>query len=83
MTPVTRQDYQLGVPKAGIYIPVFNSDDPDYGGTGTAIEAVETYPGEFRDYRFKGNFTLPPMSLTIWQRKPKPRNKNCNSMQNI
>ena len=83
MTPVTRQDYQLGLSKAGIYTPVFNSDDPDYGGTGTEVKPVETYPGEFRDYRFKGNFTLPPMSLTVWERKPKPRNKNCNSMQNI
>lgn len=68
MTPVTRDDYVLGLPQAGTYEPVFCSDDWKYGGTGSLPGAVEAYEGEYREYQFKGNFHLAPMSLTIFQK---------------
>ncbi|WP_068775490.1 1,4-alpha-glucan branching protein GlgB [Paenibacillus sp. FJAT-26967] len=33
-TPVVHPDYRIGIPKAGVYAEVFNSDDPAYGGSG-------------------------------------------------
>ncbi len=35
-TPVPRDDYWLGVPDAGRYEVVFDSDHPDFGGSGFA-----------------------------------------------
>jgi 1,4-alpha-glucan branching enzyme len=32
-TPVVRHDYRIGVPKAGSYREVFNSDSRFYGGS--------------------------------------------------
>ncbi len=73
MTPVAREDYVLGLPQAGTYEPVFCSDDWKYGGTGSLPGAVEAYEGDYREYKFKGNFHLAPMSLTIFRRKGKKR----------
>ncbi len=39
-TPVVRQGYRLGVPKAGYYQEIFNSDSSFYAGSN-----VGNYPG--------------------------------------
>ena len=77
MTPVDRFDYTLGVPSAGVYQPIFSSDDAKYGGTGTFLTESVAEKGEFRDYKYKANFHIPPMSVTIFRKKPpvrKPKN---------
>ncbi len=68
MTPVARDNYVLGLPQAGTYQPVFCSDDWKYGGTGNLPGPVEAYEGDYREYKFKGNFHLAPLSLTIFQK---------------
>ena len=43
-SPNTYTDYRMGVPPHRRYVPVFNTDDPAYGGDGfgdTAAVAVE------------------------------------------
>ncbi len=69
MTPVTREHYPLGLPEAGEYAPVFCSDDICYGGTGCLPETVTAQEGDYREYKFTGYFRIPPMSLTVFQRK--------------
>ncbi len=75
MTPVTRDGYVLGLPEAGRYECVFCSDEQKYGGTGSLPAAVEAYEGEYREYRYKGDFHLAPMSLSIFRKQGKKKSK--------
>ena len=73
MTPVDRFDYTLGVPSAGIYEPIFSSDDGKYGGTGTFLTESVAEKGEFREYQYRAKFHIPPMSVTIFRKKPREK----------
>ena len=73
MTPVDRFDYTLGVPRAGVYEPIFSSDDMKYGGTGTRLTESVAEKGEFREYQYRAKFHIPPMSVTIFRKKPAPK----------
>ena len=73
MTPVNRFDYTLGLPGKGTWEPVFSSDDLKYGGTGTLLTESTAVKGDFREYPYKANFHIPPMSVTIFKRKTAKR----------
>ena len=75
MTPVDRFDYTLGLPSKGTWEPVFSSDDGKYGGTGTFLTETVAEKGEFREYQYRANFHIPPMSVTIFRKKPPVRKK--------
>ena len=68
-TPVARDNYRMGVPKQGVYEPVFCSDDWKYGGTGSLPRETIAEKLPFREYQYSANFHIAPMSLTIFQRK--------------
>ncbi len=70
-TPVERNDFRLGVPKAGTYEPVFCSDHWKYGGCGSLPEAVTSQKVQFREYEHSALFHIAPCSLTIFKRKTK------------
>ena len=75
-TPVVREDFRLGVPKAGTYIPVFCSDEEKYGGTGEQPVIAESEPIPFREYSDSSVFRIPPMSVTFYSRTPgRPKNQ--------
>ncbi|OFZ97708.1 MAG: 1,4-alpha-glucan branching enzyme [Betaproteobacteria bacterium RBG_19FT_COMBO_58_11] len=65
-TPVPRKNYRLGVPRAGVYRELFNSDSSYYGGgnlgNGSGIEAKA---GSWMGYPASVNLTLPPMAGII------------------
>ena len=44
-------------------------DDIKYGGTGTLLSEAIALPGQFREYKFRANFHIPPMSVTIFKKK--------------
>ena len=69
MTPVDRFDYPLGLPGKGVWEPVFSSDDLKYGGTGSQLSEAIALPGDFREYKYRANFHIPPMSVTIFRKK--------------
>ena len=72
-TPVLREDYRLGVPKAGTYVPVFCSDEEKFGGTGQLPGKTDSEEVSFREYDLSALFRVPPMSLTFYEwRKPAP-----------
>ena len=75
-TPVLREDFRLGVPKAGTYVPVFCSDEEKYGGTGEKPVTTESAPIPFREYADSAVFRIPPMSVTFYSRTPgRPKNQ--------
>jgi 1,4-alpha-glucan branching enzyme len=75
-TPVLREDFRLGVPKAGTYVPVFCSDEEKYGGTGEKPVTTESAPVPFREYSDSAVFRIPPMSVTFYSRTPgRPKNQ--------
>lgn len=65
-TPVPRRNYRLGVPMAGQYRVLFNSDSHFYGGSNMAVaECIWTEHQEWmgRDYSF--TFDLPPLGALV------------------
>ena len=62
-TPVPRENYRIGVPRAGVYRELFNSDSSYYGGgnlgNGSGIEAKV---GSWMGYPASINVTLPPLA---------------------
>ena len=69
-TPVAREDYRLGLPKPGTYVPVFCSDDAKYGGFGERPTEVVSEHIPYKQYDDSGLFRLPPMSITFYSRRP-------------
>ncbi len=67
--PVERQNYRIGLPKQGTYVPVLNSDDVKYGGTGTEIGPVKAEKEPLHGLTFSGVFTIPPMSTVFYEHK--------------
>jgi len=76
--PVARNDYWIGVPDAGVYTEVFNSDLSDYGGSGHTNGTVETQDIETHGFEQCISITAPPMStvcLKLKQKKAPKRKK--------
>ncbi len=69
--PVQRNNYRIGVPHAGSYLEVFNTDDARFGGTGIGNGTVESdvkFP--MHGYEQSIALTLPPMSVMYFEYQP-------------
>ncbi|MFH1113276.1 MAG: 1,4-alpha-glucan branching protein GlgB [Pseudomonadota bacterium] len=65
-TPVARNDYLVGVPEAGDYREVLNSDSEFYGGANVGNGGtVSTLPGEHHGYPQHLKLILPPLGCLI------------------
>jgi len=65
-TPVPRPNYRVGVPKAGYWREIVNSDAHHYGGSGHGnLGGVEAAPIPFHGRRFSLNLTLPPLGILL------------------
>ena len=71
-TPTPRQDYRIGVPKAGRYREIMNSDADVYGGSGTGNGArelvAEAQPWMGQPYSLV--ITLPPLAGIVLKSVP-------------
>jgi 1,4-alpha-glucan branching enzyme len=68
-TPVPREDYWLGVPDAGRYEVVFDSDDPDYGGSGfTGVAGYDAFAHVVHGFPQALRMRLPPLSAVFLRR---------------
>ncbi len=64
-TPVVRDGYRVGVPHAGDYVEVLNSDAAVYGGSNVINEGVFTAVDEpCHDQPYSIQITLPPLGVT-------------------
>src|SRR5436190_15507079 len=62
-TPVPRQSYRVGVPFAGFWRELLNSDAAEYGGSGLGNLGGRTAePGPVHGRSYQLNLTLPPLS---------------------
>ena len=58
-TPVVREGYRLGVPEAGTYLELLNTDAPEFGGSGVVNNAQDSEPAAWQDQPHSITFTLP------------------------
>ena len=69
LTPVTRENFKLGVPEKGKYKLLLNSDEEQFGGNGRKIPkeltaVKEEKPVNGRDYRI--TFDLPGLTAAVF-----------------
>jgi 1,4-alpha-glucan branching enzyme len=65
-TPVVRHGYAVGMPAAGRYREILNSDDAQYGGSGVINEGVfETYHARVHERDQAILITLPPLGISV------------------
>ncbi len=70
-TPTTHQSYLVGVPQAGAWTEVFNSDDPKYWGSGQKNpDIIETKQKECHGRKDSLSLTLPPLGV-VYLKKSK------------
>ena len=63
-TPLPRHNYRFGVPRAGDWAEVLNSDATLYGGSGQGnIGGVPTTPVGWHGHLQSVNLTLPPLGM--------------------
>ena len=69
MTPVTRNNYRIGVPYAGNWKEIFNSDDMRYYGSGAINTGeIETEPIEWQWKSDSVVITAPPLGAVVLKR---------------
>ena len=74
--PVLRENYRLGLPKQGWYVPVLNTDDEAFGGYGFAPETVRTEKKPSHGQAQSGLFRVPPMSVCFYRyHRARPQTK--------
>jgi 1,4-alpha-glucan branching enzyme len=68
LTPVVRENYRVGVPEAGTYDVVLNSDDSHYGGSGTGTRTAVAVKSECHGRPWSIEVTLPPLGALFLER---------------
>jgi 1,4-alpha-glucan branching enzyme len=69
-TPVPRQDYRVGVPAAGFYEEVFNTDAAAYGGSGLGnAPGAESEPVAAHGREQSIPITLPPLAVVVFKKR--------------
>jgi 1,4-alpha-glucan branching enzyme len=73
-TPVPRENYRIGLPAAGVYREVLNSDAADYGGSGmgNGARTLITEERPWMDRPYSLEVTLPPLSGILLKLEPPP-----------
>ncbi len=64
-TPVPRPGYRLGVPRNGTWTVLLNSDDPQFGGSGTTVSTVDAVQEVCHGRPYFIEVTLPPLATVF------------------
>jgi 1,4-alpha-glucan branching enzyme len=65
-TPVLRQGYRIGVPSAGVYEEIFNSDSAWYGGSNAGNGGpIQSAPQPHHGREHSLALTLPPLAVIV------------------
>jgi 1,4-alpha-glucan branching enzyme len=69
-TPVPRAGYRIGVPGAGFYAEILNSDSADYGGSNVGnLGGVTTEPVAAHGSAQSVSLTVPPLGCLFLKRR--------------
>ena len=70
LTPIPRENYRIGVPEAGKWHEIFNSDAKDFGGSNVGNkEFVNSEATPAHDKAHSVSLTLPPMAVIYLKRE--------------
>ena len=65
-TPVPRHNYRIGVPRAGLWRELLNTDAVELGGSGQGnLGGVEAAPVRMHGRAFSLTLTLPPLGAVF------------------
>jgi 1,4-alpha-glucan branching enzyme len=68
--PVERRDYRIGVPSKGKYKVVFNTDSPDFGGSGITEKSFKSDSVPMHGFDESISMTLAPLSVIYLKYSP-------------
>ncbi|HLX58543.1 MAG TPA: 1,4-alpha-glucan branching protein GlgB [Ktedonobacteraceae bacterium] len=72
-TPVVRRNYRLGVPYAGEYHELLNSDATEYGGSGVVnTQLINSDPIHWQSCPHSIVLTLPPLATVVLRGQTEP-----------
>ncbi|MDA0807203.1 MAG: 1,4-alpha-glucan branching protein GlgB [Planctomycetota bacterium] len=67
-TPVVREEFRIGVPKAGYYREAFNTDADIYGGSNVGNKGgMYSEPVAAHGFENSLSITLPPLAMTVFR----------------
>lgn len=67
LSPVPRHDHRLGLPSAGRWVELVNTDAHHYGGSGMGnLGAVEAEPGEYQGQPASALVYTAPARRLVW-----------------
>jgi 1,4-alpha-glucan branching enzyme len=67
-TPTTHSGYRIGVPQAGFWKEVLNSDAAEYGGSGQGnLGGSKAAPVRLHGHPYSLTVTLPPLSIVFFK----------------
>ncbi len=73
-TPVARSNYRIGVPRAGHWREILNSDAQEHGGSGHGnLGGIEASPVGSHGRPFSLNLTLPPLGAVFLKSEAVPQ----------
>ena len=65
-TPVPRTGYLVGVPVAGEWCPLLESDDPRFGGSGVVNGALTTSPAPAHGFEHSLDLVAGPLGISFF-----------------
>ena len=66
LSPVARHDYRVGLPRAGKWVELLNTDSSFYGGTDVGnYGGIEAEPLGWHSQQFSAQLSLPPLGV-LW-----------------
>jgi len=67
-TPITRNDFRIGVPQPGIWKEVFNTDDTKYNGSGVLnMDKIQSDEQAWNGQSHSINIVLPPLAMVAFE----------------
>jgi 1,4-alpha-glucan branching enzyme len=68
LTPILRRHYRIGLPRAGSWREILNSDAEMYGGSNAGnLGGVTTQDYRVQNQPWSAEFTLPPLSILVFR----------------
>jgi len=69
-TPVVRDGYDVGVPVAGTWSELLNSDRIEFGGSGVSTPSVSSHDRPLHGQPASVTLRLPPLAVVVLEHRP-------------